>query len=176
MYFCPKLKKKHLLSFPKKREDPFYVQIQLSMETNEDISIIVMSGENFSRYCRLKTSFPGLPGIQIILQEKVNQTLPWLKKNAFLARILQDFLSRSCKIMHFSARHLARILQERKFPCKILPRRKISWKVLDKIFFIFIVFDFKLTTASLLLDSVTERGLFARGFNHQRDANSRKYL
>ena len=100
-----------------------------------------------------------------------------VEKNAFLARILQDFLSRSCKIMHFSARHLARVLQGKKFPRKILPRRKISWNVLDNfLFFIFIVFDFKLTTASWLLDSAIERGLFTRGFNHQKDANSRKYL
>ena len=45
------------------------------------------------------------------------------KKNAFLARILQDFLARSCKLMHFSARHLASILQGEKFPCKSLPRK-----------------------------------------------------
>ena len=59
-----------------------------------------------------------------------------VEKKAFLTRILQDFLARSCKLRHFSARHLASILQEENFlarffqgetfPCKILSRRKVS--------------------------------------------------
>ena len=59
-------------------------------------------------------------------------TLPWLKKNAFLARILQDFLSRSCKIMHFSARHLARILQGINFLVRFLQGILFPWKILAR--------------------------------------------
>ena len=71
---------------------------------------------------------------------------PWLKKNAFLARILQDFLSRSYKIMHFSARHLARkniSLQDSSKEKNFVEGSRQFF-----LFFIFIVFDFKLTTAS----------------------------
>ena len=53
---------------------------------------------------------------------------PWLEKNIFLTRILQDFLLRPCKLMQFSSRHLASILQGDIFNCKILSRRKISLK------------------------------------------------
>ena len=92
------------------------------------VMAIMIAGLRQPTVMRLDVSVIGL------YQCKHSLMYHWLKKNAFLARILQDFLSRSCKIMHFSARHLARILQEKTFPCKILPRRKISWKVLDNFF------------------------------------------
>ena len=67
--------------------------------------------------------------------------LPWKDLARFSFKVLQDnafFCKTSCK-------NLAR----KKFPCKILPRRKISWNVLDNFFyFLYSLFDFKLTTAS----------------------------
>ena len=47
--------------------------------------------------------------------ERTEPLFPWLKKIAFLTRFLQDFFERSFKLMHFSARHLARILQGKNF-------------------------------------------------------------
>ena len=117
----------------------------------------------------------------------INMTTHWNACDVYMRRyVCVNPGWKKCVPCKDLARFSFKVLQDNAFfcktSCKNLARKKISLQNFVEgsrqffLFFIFIVFDFKLTTASWLLDSVTERGLLTRGFNHQKDANSRKYL